>query len=237
MVDLGPIEKVRSRFVGLKPARAVLLALALLATSGPEAAAGLPSPFSDQIKPAFAGAADPRWRADMFKKWQGVKERNGRQIEGPPPSCRPVPGPGIGSCILPEWARFVEALKQANATKKLNATNLEINRRTYVTDLVNWKQPDFWATPIEFFSRNGDCEDFAISKFFTLLYAGLSNDLMKIVIVDDLNLKIPHAVFAIDTQDGIMILDNQIKTVMPADRIFHYRAIYALDMTGAWVFR
>lgn len=234
MVDFGPTEMVRLISGGLKPARALLITLALLATPGPGAAAGLPSSFSEQIEPAFAGAADPRWRADMFKKWQGVKERNGRQVEAPPPSCRP--GPGIGSCILPEWARFVEALKQANVTKKLNATNLEINRRSYVTDLVNWKQSDFWATPIEFFARNGDCEDFAISKFFTLLYAGLSNEVMKVVIVDDMNLGIAHAVFAIDTPDGIMILDNQIKAVIRADRIYHYRAIYALDLSGAWVF-
>jgi len=112
-----------------------------------------------------------------------------------------------------------------------------MNRRDYVKDLVNWGQPDYWQTPMEFFQRNGDCEDFAIAKFFTLLYAGLRNEMMKIVIVDDMNLGIPHAVFAIDTEDGILILDNQIKAVVPADRIYHYRAIYALDLSGAWVFR
>ncbi|MBT6116318.1 MAG: hypothetical protein HOH66_00445, partial [Rhodospirillaceae bacterium] len=222
---------------GGRSLRAVAIGLALLSAVASESAAGLPSSLSDQIAVAFSGSQDPRWQADMFKKWQGMKDRNSAQIKAKGPACQPARASGIGDCILPEWARFVTALKGANDAKKLNATNLEMNRRAYIQDPVNWGLPDYWATPVEFFQRKGDCEDFATSKFFTLLYAGLRNDTMKVVIVNDLNLGIAHAVFAVDTEDGIMILDNQVMAVVPADRIYHYRAIYAVDLTGAWVFR
>lgn len=231
-----PTDRRHGSAVG-RAVGALVFGLMLLANLATESVAGLPPSLADQIEVAFSGVTDSRWRADMFKKWEGVKDRNGKQIKAPAPACKPVRIGGIGDCILPEWARFVAALKDANASKRINATNLEMNRRDYIRDIVNWGQKDFWETPVEFFRRNGDCEDFAIAKFFTLLYAGLLNERIKVVVVNDMNLGIPHAVFAVDTEDGIVILDNQIEAVVPADRIFHYRAIYALDLSGAWVFR
>ena len=38
----------------------------------------------------------------------------------------------------------------------------------YVIDSTIWPVKDYWETPKEFLEKNGDCEDFAIMKYFTL---------------------------------------------------------------------
>lgn len=57
------------------------------------------------------------------------------------------------------------------------------------------KNSGIWATPIESLIRNsGDCEDFAIAKYFTLLAMDVPEDQLKITFVK-LNNQLGHMVF------------------------------------------
>ena len=60
---------------------------------------------------------------------------------------------------------------------------------------------------------------------------------MRIVIVQDLNLKVAHAVLAVYLDDTIKILDNQIKQVVEAGTIRHYRPIYSVNEESWWLHR
>lgn len=52
-------------------------------------------------------------------------------------------------------------------------TNDLINQIPYLDDQENWGPIDYWATPKEFYARRrGDCEDYAIAKYFALKAAG-----------------------------------------------------------------
>jgi len=138
------------------------------------------------------------------------------------------------SCIFLKWHTFLSSLKNKSTMQKLNAVNRNINKHKYVTDLANWGVEDYWETPKEFSLKDGDCEDFAIAKFKSLLYLGFSNEDMRIVVLQDLNLNIAHAVLAVYVNGEPYILDNQAEQVIPADEIKHYMPIYSINETTWW---
>ena len=97
--------------------------------------------------------------------------------------------------------------------------------------------PIYWASPGEFFRRHGDCEDYAIAKFLSLRALGFDDAAMRIVVLQDLNLGIAHAVLAVELGGETLILDNQVADVVPARAIRHYRPIYAVNETHWWLYR
>ncbi len=57
--------------------------------------------------------------------------------------------------------------------QKLEKVNQFFNQMRFIDDIKLWRKKDYWATPLKFFRRGGgDCEDFSISKYFTLLELG-----------------------------------------------------------------
>ncbi len=119
----------------------------------------------------------------------------------------------------------------------LSEVNAFMNRSTYIIDPVNWGVPDYWATPTEFFMKDGDCEDYAISKYITLKRMGVPKNSMRLVIVQDENLRIAHAVLSVKMGDKLMILDNQVDAVMEQKRIHHYRPVYSINEQAWWLHR
>src|SRR5690606_24630750 len=101
----------------------------------------------------------------------------------------------------------------------------------------NWGVEDYWATPLQFFRKNGDCEDYAIAKFMSLRALGWDNEALRIVVVNDMNLRVQHAVLVVFLEDGAYVLDNQSPSVMRQDRIRHYRPVYSVNETSWWVHR
>jgi len=52
----------------------------------------------------------------------------------------------------------------------------------YASDFETWGKPEYWATPSELMDRGqGDCEDFAVSKFFTLKWIGVPEDKLNLI--------------------------------------------------------
>lgn len=88
---------------------------------------------------------------------------------------------------------------------------------------------DYWASPSQFLSRAGDGEDYAIAKFVTLRRLGFGNDELRLVVLDDLNLGVAHAVLVVSESDRLLVLDNQISDVVDLRRILHYKAIYSIN--------
>jgi predicted transglutaminase-like cysteine proteinase len=117
----------------------------------------------------------------------------------------------------------------------LESVNKYMNRSPYIVDPVNWGVPDYWATPDEFFLKDGDCEDYAISKFVTLKELGVNTSLMRLVILQDENLRVAHAVLAVQLDDKFRILDNQVASVLADDEILHYRPVYSINEHGWWL--
>lgn len=139
------------------------------------------------------------------------------------------------TCGRESWEKLVAEAQQRSPMEKLKAVNDYMNRTPYIIDPENWGVPDYWATPREFFLKDGDCEDYAISKYVTLKRLGIDPASMRLVIVQDENLRIAHAVLAVTLGSDVFILDNQVDAVLPQQKILHYRPVYSINETGWWL--
>jgi predicted transglutaminase-like cysteine proteinase len=125
--------------------------------------------------------------------------------------------------------------------KKLEAVNTYFNFIQYRKDIAHWGIEDYWATPLEFVvSGAGDCEDFAVSKYFTLLELGVPDEKMLIMYVkflgNDTTYAQAHMVLLYyDTPQAVpLVLDNINKEILPGDKRPDLQPIYGFNGTGLW---
>jgi predicted transglutaminase-like cysteine proteinase len=112
-----------------------------------------------------------------------------------------------------------------------------MNRARYTLDINNYGESDYWATPVQFFKMDGDCEDYAISKYLSLRALGFEAEQLRVVILDDLNLRVAHAILVVTYNGTQYVLDNQIAQAVPASVIHHYKPIYSLNESNWWLYR
>src|SRR5690606_27447095 len=107
--------------------------------------------------------------------------------------------------------------------RQIEAVNEFMNRKRYIIDPRNYGMPDYWATPRQFLDRDGDCEDYAIAKYMSLRDLGVDPAAMRIVVLQDMNLKVAHAILVVWLEGKPLVLDNQIRSVVEAGVVRHYR--------------
>ena len=110
-----------------------------------------------------------------------------------------------------------------------------MNGVPYITDIRNYGVDDYWATPKQFLYRDGDCEDYAIAKYMSLRALGFTPEELRVVVLQDLNLRIAHAVLVVYLDQQGLILDNQIKRVVDQEKIHHYSPYYSINETAWWL--
>lgn len=113
---------------------------------------------------------------------------------------------------------------------KLTAVNDFFNEYQYETDNKLYKKADYWATRKEFmFKGAGDCEDFAIAKFFTLLDLGVDENRLSLLhgIYNDQY----HVVLAYQKEQfaDAFILDSLDKKVKPLTQRNDILILYTLE--------
>lgn len=170
----------------------------------------------------------------MFPKWTGMAARYEQKRTSPAAGCET----GKKSiCATQEWSNMINSVRGKPLRDQLVSINAWANKHPYILDQINWGMEDYWETPYEFIELSGDCEDYAITKYYSLRALGLSNDKLRIIIVQDFNLGgIIHAILGVYDGDELLILDNQIKQVMPAMSIYHYRPIYGINEEEWWAY-
>jgi predicted transglutaminase-like cysteine proteinase len=141
----------------------------------------------------------------------------------------------INRCHMKQWLAFLAKTRALAPREQLAAINRYANEKDYVLDMDNYGVEDYWAIPREFFSNGGDCEDYAITKYFSLRWIGYPDDDLRIVIVQDTNLRVPHAVLAVARGKDAVILDNQVRDVLPADKVVHYAPVYSINEHSWWI--
>jgi len=68
--------------------------------------------------------------------------------------------------------------------QKLELVNNYFNNLTYSEDPRLWGDEDYWANPLEFIgARGGDCEDYSISKYYTLMELGVDEKKLRLAYV------------------------------------------------------
>ena len=140
---------------------------------------------------------------------------------------------------IDEWAALLKNPPQGTIQDKLNQVNRFFNARmAFKDDIVVWKQRDYWATPIEFLRKGaGDCEDFALAKYFTLREMGVPANQLRITYVKALQLNQAHMVVTwYSTPDAIpLVLDNLKTAILPATQRTDLLPVYAFNGEGLWL--
>lgn len=164
---------------------------------------------------------------NMFPKWRDALRRFDTELK----TCAAT------ACKAKEWNAFIDGVRNSSREEQVRAVNREMNDKPYVTDPVNWHMADYWATPLQFLRKDGDCEDYAISKYMALKALGFRVEDLRIVVLQDTNLGVPHAVLVVFLQGRALVLDNQVSGIVPADSIHHYHPYYSINEDGWWLHR
>jgi predicted transglutaminase-like cysteine proteinase len=207
----------RRRFVVATTLLAGALA-GILMLSSPASARPYPPIFNSSEFANQGIKKFPKW-AEMLARWQNAAPCDAK------------------NCTTSGWADLLEDLRAKDRMTQIKEVNRFFNAERYIIDRKNWGVEDYWATPYQFLKMDGDCEDYAIAKFMALKALGLPVEDMRVLALRDMNLDVGHAVLIVYDGDTPLLLDNQIKTVVPANSVKHYMPIFSLSETGWWLHR
>lgn len=186
--------------------------------------------------PAAAGLfgyqENQKTNLELFPQWLSVLERNIQQ-KAPEGNCE---SNRMDQCHVKEWLAFLERIQGMEKIQQVREVNRFANEHNYILDIENYGVEDYWATPKEFLLNNGDCEDYAIIKMLSLKKLGFDMQKIRLVVLQDTNLRIPHAVLAVDAPNDTLIMDNQVEEVVSHKYILHYVPVYAVNEKKWWMF-
>jgi predicted transglutaminase-like cysteine proteinase len=136
------------------------------------------------------------------------------------------------------WLQLIQEFKNKPELDKLKATNEFLDQLEFKMDLYGLGKDHYWATPLEFLERGaGDCEEFAITKYFTLKYMGVSEEKLRIAYVKAIDLNRAHMVLAYYQTPSAepLILDNLILAIKPASERPNLLPVYTFNGAGLWL--
>jgi predicted transglutaminase-like cysteine proteinase len=139
---------------------------------------------------------------------------------------------------LRAWQTLIDDHRDRPLATRLQATNDFFNRLEFVDDIAHWGRADYWATPVEFLtSGGGDCEDFAIAKYFTLLELGVPESRLQITYVKSIRLNQAHMVLAYYPTPAAdpLVLDNLMTDVLPGSARSDLIPVYSFNGYGLWL--
>lgn len=143
--------------------------------------------------------------------------------------------------VLLAWRDQLHALADKSEQDKLRGVNDFINKSLpFISDQKHWHKDDYWATPYESLgSRGGDCEDFVIAKYYSLIKLGVDTAKLRITYVKAIRFNQAHMVLTyFPTPDAVpYVLDNLIGSIQPADRRTDLAPVYSFNADGMWLER
>ena len=146
---------------------------------------------------------------------------------------------GLAKGRIEAWDELINSNLGKTDSELLQTTNRFFNRQLrFVDDSQNWRQNDYWASPIEALVKGaGDCEDYAIAKYFTLRRLGVPSEKLRITYVKALRYNQAHMVLTYYATPGAMplVLDNLISEIRPASQRKDLLPVYAFNAEGLYL--
>jgi len=127
-----------------------------------------------------------------------------------------------------------------NELVRAQAVNDFYNHRiSFRDDIDLWGQVDYWASPMETLQRGaGDCEDYAIAKYFTLVAMGLPHRKLRMVYVRVAmgGALQPHMVLALYPAPDAdpLVLDSLVPEMRPASQRTDLTPVFSFNAEGIW---
>jgi predicted transglutaminase-like cysteine proteinase len=136
---------------------------------------------------------------------------------------------------------------------QLEAVNRYVNSRlSFREDAQAWGVPDHWASPLQALARGeGDCEDYALAKYFMLRSLGVPESRLRLVYVRALLPARPggaaqvqahmvlaaYPVAAVPAPPGgtePLVLDNLRREILPASQRPDLTPVFSFNGEGLW---
>ncbi len=142
------------------------------------------------------------------------------------------------SCGSIAWHRLIRDLRRISPSAQLDLVQQRLNRLPYRDDMANWRLIDYWATPDEFLTKGGDCEDYAIAKYFALRAAGWPVDAVRLMLSHRRGEILGHAYLIVRRGTDWLVLDNrQMAPFRPSGDGERLWAGYSLNESSLWIHR
>ncbi|PIG09337.1 transglutaminase-like cysteine peptidase [Comamonas sp. 26] len=146
---------------------------------------------------------------------------------------------------LGQWLAMLKAQKSRPLSQQLPAVNEFWNRAVVQTDdSMLWAQPDYWATPLETLGKGaGDCEDYVIGKYFSLLRLGVPGDKLRLIYVRarmggvGSTQSIAHMVLGYyEAPTGEpLVLDSMVDFLLPSSQRKDLTPVFSFNAQGVYV--
>ncbi|ALS33337.1 hypothetical protein PTRA_a2225 [Pseudoalteromonas translucida KMM 520] len=140
---------------------------------------------------------------------------------------------------IKQWLKFIDASIDKNEWRQVHLVNNFFNKHIkYKTDNELWNKNDYWATPIESLGVGmGDCEDYVIAKYFTLIALGIPEEKIRFMYVRQHTINQPHMVLIYFPEaDQIpFVLGNFNTQLLPANKRNDLTPIYSFNGQGLWL--
>ncbi|MGF6203842.1 cysteine protease LapG [Pseudomonas sp. PB101] len=146
---------------------------------------------------------------------------------------------GEGQQRINDWQYLLASQKQIGESEQLNVVNRFFNKQLrYVEDIDLWHEVDYWETPIEALWKGaGDCEDYAIAKYFSLRHLGVASEKLRITYVKALTQNRAHMVLTYYSSPEAepLVLDSLIDAIKPASQRKDLLPVYSFNAEGLWL--
>lgn len=146
---------------------------------------------------------------------------------------------------MQRWFAMLEAQNGKSVSQHLHAVNDFWNQQLLAgLDPQIWKEDDYWATPLESLGRGtGDCEDFVIGKYFSLIKLGVPSQQMRFIYVRarvggvGSTRSVAHMVlgFYETPQSDPLVLDNLAATIQKASHRSDLTPVFSFDAESIYV--
>ena len=121
---------------------------------------------------------------------------------------------------LIKYLELKKKVKDFEILKKLSHVNVFYNKILPINDATKYQVDDHWSTPKEFLiNGRGDCEDYAIAKYFTLIETGIPKDKLFLSVVKVKGATNYHMILLYfeNKKSMPLVLDNLSFRVLPFD--------------------
>ena len=146
-------------------------------------------------------------------------------------------GPAKGR--IEAWNQMLQSEAKQPELEQLRAVNSFFNQQlSFQDDTRIWQQIDYWATPLESLIKGaGDCEDYALAKYFSLRNLGVPSEKLRITYVKAMTRNQAHMVltFYASSSAEPWVLDNLIDDIRPASQRNDLLPVYAFNAEGLYL--
>lgn len=202
--------------------RFLLVLLALICACAP-AIAGAKPPAATKVQPV-----------EQLPHWNDFAQRQSRSLQALDTCERDKTL--CQSKEIERWTKLVDDLRPQNKLRQIITVNRWFNRLPYKYDEYAYNTLDYWADTEELLLKRGDCEDYALSKYYTLRRLGFSPDELKVAVVYDTITYTNHAVLMVYTNGTRYMLDINADDTTADKMDYRYRTLYTFNEKTAWIY-